>query len=210
MLLVGDSITTQIHSALVKMLNEDNKTSCSDQIHSGATTHLTFTYTSAGARGSRQGLYEYFEMNPADIVILNIGLHLQDAGDMWDILNHAEPLLQEMESNQNTTLVFVTIPGGHLGCLSATKPLEFSEWIPPPEVAIPPYYGTWTSMPEKMRCGRDYFKKMKHRPVIELEKILSYRPDAHVLGTDCVHYCAPGPLDMFPIILLNKLFMKEI
>ena len=45
--------------------------------------------------------------------------------------------------------------------------------------------------------------------------MLRLRPDAHkanrIAGKeDCLHWCFPGPLDVFPIILFNKLSNGEI
>ena len=37
---------------------------------------------------------------------------------------------------------------------------------------------------------------------------LLYRPDAHPKD-DCLHYCAPGPLDLFPRLLLQRLYGLE-
>lgn len=37
---------------------------------------------------------------------------------------------------------------------------------------------------------------------------LLYRPDAHPKD-DCLHYCAPGPLDIFPRLLLQRLYNLE-
>ena len=37
---------------------------------------------------------------------------------------------------------------------------------------------------------------------------LLYRPDAHPRD-DCLHYCAPGPLDLFPRLLLQRLYGLE-
>lgn len=41
---------------------------------------------------------------------------------------------------------------------------------------------------------------------------LYLRPDAHVKGKkdDCLHFCMPGPLDLFSIILQQMLYNKEI
>lgn len=45
--------------------------------------------------------------------------------------------------------------------------------------------------------------------------MLRLRPDAHkgnsVEGKpDCLHWCIPGPLEIFPTILYNKLIVGEI
>lgn len=36
---------------------------------------------------------------------------------------------------------------------------------------------------------------------------LYYRIDAHAIG-DCLHYCIPGPLNLFAILLFNILLTK--
>lgn len=39
---------------------------------------------------------------------------------------------------------------------------------------------------------------------------LCYKSDAHPGGNDFLHYCMPGPIDLFPIILLQMLYNDEI
>ena len=39
---------------------------------------------------------------------------------------------------------------------------------------------------------------------------LYLRPDSHPGGTDCLHFCIPGPLNLFSILLLQMLYNKEI
>jgi len=41
---------------------------------------------------------------------------------------------------------------------------------------------------------------------------LYFRPDSHPPKhiDDCLHYCIPGPLDIFPQLLLNMLYNKEL
>jgi len=53
----------------------------------------------------------------------------------------------------------------------------------------------------------------KHNfPIIDMSPLL-YRPDAHpaeLSNGDCLHYCTPGPLDLFSRIFLHKLYIREI
>jgi hypothetical protein len=41
---------------------------------------------------------------------------------------------------------------------------------------------------------------------------LYLRPDAHVYGSkhDCMHYCQPGPLDLFSVLLLQMMVTGEV
>ena len=45
--------------------------------------------------------------------------------------------------------------------------------------------------------------------IVDMTMLYS-RPDAHPTNGDCLHYCLPGPLDIFSVILLQMLFNKDI
>ncbi|KAJ1388646.1 hypothetical protein B484DRAFT_409570 [Ochromonadaceae sp. CCMP2298] len=39
---------------------------------------------------------------------------------------------------------------------------------------------------------------------------LYYRQDGHADEGDCLHYCLPGPTDLFSVLLLNMMYKNDI
>lgn len=44
---------------------------------------------------------------------------------------------------------------------------------------------------------------------IDMSPVL-WRSDAHQSAEDCLHFMMPGPMNLFSILLLQKLYNKEI
>ncbi len=52
-----------------------------------------------------------------------------------------------------------------------------------------------------------FYKSILNISVINM-KPLYLRPDAHPGRGDCLHFCTPGPLDLFPRLLQNELSVE--
>ena len=104
----------------------------------------------------------------------------------------------------NTTFVWKTQNPGSSNCDNFKAPTKTNGYPIPDE--NDPY--TWNNFPLfdkyiRNNAQRYGFKLLDMSP-------LYYRPDAHVGGFDCLHFCMPGPVDLFSILLLQMLYNGEI
>jgi len=153
----------------------------------------------------------YFNINAgADICLLNSGAHLDD-GDLYDIWETIQPWVNEYRAAFNTTFVWVTQSYGHLQCEKYQAPLK--EFIPisPSEYDMDKYL--WRKFPKFDRMSKD-LAAIHNFGLLDISMI-RLRPDAHKANNipghnDCLHWCFPGPLNIFPTLLYNKLSTGEI
>lgn len=191
--------------SLFGMIRSANAT-CGNQLAYGQSTHLL--YSEPTKYYSMRSLEKYFISFPANILLFNIGLHLDDPGDMWSILDTMEPIFEQLEKEKNVTIAWTSFTKGHWGCETATTPLEnTSTYIIPPD--SPPFaHGTgglpyqWGDIPEMNKMAIEIMG-WHNRTSINLEPLLNLRPESHMQryndGTgkhpyDCLHMCQPGQL----------------
>ena len=143
----------------------------------------------------------------ANITILSSGPHLQDVGDLDAILFGLLSLIKSYRELTNTTFVWKTQNPAHFQCDSYNAPTVGSTGYPiPPNLdkyhwnALPDYDNYIRSNSSEARYG---FKILDMSP-------LYYRADAHAGNGDCLHFCMPGPVDLFSILLLQMLYNGEL
>jgi hypothetical protein len=168
---------------------------------------------------ANRNLDTYFtNNNGADICILNSGAHQLDLGDVYKIWEKIRPKMDSYKSIYNTTFVWMTQGYGHLGCMDFDKPDEVFRPIDPSRYEEDKYL--YHLFPQFDELSRNMSRSWG-LPVIDIS-VLALRPDGHKgdrmasIGKeehakiDCLHWCMPGPMDIFPRILLNKLQNNEI
>lgn len=209
-LFVGDSLTFQLTRTLLQMLEGQE---CQPNIFYGRATHLSFD------EGKKYNLAGWLESIPADIVILNTGAWLRDDGDMWTVL---DALGSITKNHLNRTpkppnpikFIWTTFSEGHVGCWRYPEPIKEDFTFPTYNV----HKYNWELIPKYNELALNYSKLMNFT-TIDLAPMLRLRPDAKVGtrddhwgfhevaggGVDCLHFCLPGPLNVFPPILLNML-----
>lgn len=205
-LMVGDSTSQQVISSLTSMIRTGNG-GCAHNIYFGKSFFLMFK------QYAYKRMVDYMKENIIpDILIYNAGVHLGDEGDLISVLENLKaqliseinPILQEQ--NRKIQYVWKSISPGHFSCDQSTKPYSS--------------YSEYHLIDE----GLDKYRWNMHNKFDEIAKnysgIMNYtyldvsplylRPDAHPGGKDCLHFCVPGPLDLFAVLLMNKLVNKEI
>ena len=199
-LMMGDSSMQQTAATLMSMITGGNGT-CAPQITFGRSDHVIF-----GFKGHQNYANLVDEIEP-NITIVTAGAHIEDRGDVDTIL-HGINLHQQTRASLGKTVptvVWKTQNPGHLACHKYKSPVaEFAV-----NKSVPDHY-RWTEFTKfdkhtDIQCPKYGFKILHMSP-------LYLRPDAHIEGhkEDCLHYCMPGPLDLFSIILQQMLFNNEI
>ena len=203
MLLVGDSTVMQSAATLLNMINF-NGGMCGDNIYIGQSSKLQWAEFGVHGCGQDTTLSSAIDYSHPDIVIMNIGAHLGDVGDLDAILFALLGVIKKSTADYNTTFVWKTQNPGAWNCDSFHSPSETDGY--PISEGQDRY--KWNNFP----LYDDYARKNTKRygfKILDMSP-LYYRPDAHVGGSDCLHFCLPGPVDIFPIVLLQMLYNREI
>mmetsp|Transcript_10371 Transcript_10371/g.14286 ORF Transcript_10371/g.14286 Transcript_10371/m.14286 type:complete len:336 (-) Transcript_10371:8-1015(-) len=209
LLMVGDSLMHQMATVLINILKTLHAP-CLDQISYGVSSHLL--YQANVNFGMSKNMHLYFNMNSgADICLVNAGAHLDDEGDLYNIWENIQPWVKEYRATYNTTFVWVTQSFGHLQCEKFQAPLKEYTPITPNEYGLDRY--SWRNFVGFDRMSKD-LAAIHNFGILDVS-MLRLRPDAHKANRiagheDCLHWCLPGPLDIFPTLLYNKLSMGEI
>jgi len=127
---------------------------------------------------------------------------------MYSVMENLRKLFPPMRANvlqnghKNVSMVWKTQNPGHVTCDSFKEP-QTHYTLAKPEMDN----YCWNLHPTFDELSRNYSTIMNYE-VIDMSP-LYFRADAHP-GFDCLHYCVPGPLDLFSILFLNKLLYGEI
>eukprot|EP01060_Flectonema_neradi_P017804 TRINITY_DN24644_c0_g1_i1.p1 TRINITY_DN24644_c0_g1~~TRINITY_DN24644_c0_g1_i1.p1 ORF type:complete len:425 (+),score=65.11 TRINITY_DN24644_c0_g1_i1:166-1440(+) len=129
-----------------------------------------------------------------------------------------------LRKNYNGVVVFRTNYAGHPECQNYDKPL--TEPLPRPYPKKWEKYN-WESIPSRNKRATGIFKRAGAF-ILNIEPMTSLRPDGHIsvwhpknylwkgtnatkitsdeaTAVDCLHYCVPGPMDAWSVLLLNLL-----
>lgn len=209
-LFVGDSTMFQFSLSLMSMIATDtNRTShyaknCSPQLRFARSWYLTFKYNS-NTEHEYATMEEYAVLFKPDILMMNVGAHLHDLGDLNFIWEGLIPAFASLRAKlPNIKLVWKTQAPGHVQCEShrGNGPIEeFS----PGDPALDKYQ--WNIHKEFDAISRNF--SAAHGLALFDVSPTYLRPDAHPAG-DCLHFCVPGPLNLGANILLQMLINKEI
>lgn len=194
-LLAGDSTVRQTGQALMSMIRHetDRGKGCQTQIWDNHDNELALSF-------------EHADNMDADVMIFSGGPHQwQTIKQLKALLDYAETrinYLREKKGDKAPFFIWKSINPGHVDCVKDGGISDFtkvrSEWSPSDK-----YY--WFQF-----VRYDTFaKEWAHRIGIDFIDMspLQYRQDAHA---DCLHFCTPGPLDIFSEIMLTKLYTGEI
>lgn len=145
-----------------------------------------------------------------DISIMAAGAHLLDLGDMKATLAFLKSFIEEIHANlPKIEFLWKTQNPGHARCSLAHEPVNISQY--PIPSAFDVY--NWNQEVVFDDFSRNHSKLLGYN-VIDMSP-LYLRPDAHPgkLSNglqDCLHYCLPGPLNLFAVALMQMLYNKEI
>ena len=225
-MLIGDSTMHQTANTLMFLIKHQNAT-CSAQIIfalsytlSGKGTTHPFTYhTNSGSRPDGIDFQTDSILSYPDIVVLNVGAHAEDWGDLnyiWEIWDLKGMIRREMEgAGRNSTFIWKTQNPGHVNCTTIFEPLKEPQQI---DKNDPKDTFKWSEFLGYDELNVNNAKELGMK-IIDMSP-LYYRADAHPSVSklllhkktehDCLHYCIPGPLNLFAVILMNMLQTGEI
>lgn len=198
-LLVGDSAMEQTAATLMSMIT-NQQGGCSSQIIMGRNDFLVY------ALKNSRTMEEFVQIFNPDICVINAGAHMHDWGDMAFVFQHLPPVMQRMHAMRNGAIKFVwkTNNPGHVHCEDYSAPTEGYSKPPSDEDKY-----QWGLHPMFDEMARNNSVTLGYK-VLDMSP-LYLRPDAHIPGgKDCLHFCIPGPLDLFAQLMLQMLVNGEI
>jgi len=221
LLVMGDSTMQQSFATLTSMVSSEGG-KCVTDIYYGHSTHLMTSKF-------RNNVPDLVRLVQPHIVVLSAGAHFTDMGDIEAIfgeLTKAMPFLRAAHSDNATAapwarFIWKSQSPGHVDCEASPGPLpsDYQSKLSPQEAeknrANDRYnWQLFRSLDEfaERKCSSD--------PSLGFEfldmSLLYLRPDGHVSALegdtaqhtekiDCLHYCMPGPLNIFSQLLLHRL-----
>ena len=198
-LMIGDSTMVQTAGALPSRITTDlpRNTGCAHHIAVG-TIDLFASHSSMN--------YVYV-VNP-DVLVFNTGAHCMTMKcfrteiEQFDIL-HREIVSHYAKQNKSVTMLWKTMNPGHVNCSKESGGPLTDSWNH--DYSTEDLYN-WRIFPEQDNFARHHMVDHLGMKIIDMSP-LYYRQDAH---SDCLHYCLPGPVDLFGVLLLNMLHTGEI
>jgi hypothetical protein len=225
LLVLGDSTGMQSFGTLANMITS-GQGDCADQIHYDWSTDLKMN----GARNcyicGSHDIYNSVKNQTVspDIVFILSGAHVHSIEDFQNIWKIVSSQLRKVHKlYPKIKFIYKSQNPDHTNCSRSGIP---TETIAP--VLEDKFH--WNLHPEFDRISSENVKSLQsvsrserqhHQqphtntshfvPFIQYMDMtpLAYRPDGHTTR-DCLHYCTPGPLDLFPILVYNKLLRSEL
>ena len=208
MLFVGDSTQVQTFATLTNMIQSGNA-SCNSQITFGRSNLLVY-----GLKGGKN-LHEWVQIsNLPDIVVIACAAHLHDLGDMQFVLQHLAPMMQRIrdlyqEKGRSVSFAWKTSNPPHFNCTVLHEPLAEAAPLSPQDLKSDNY--EWHLFPDFDAMAVNASKTL-NMTILDVTP-LRLRPDAHTGVTwksDCLHYCLPGPIDLFSQVVMQALYNREL
>ena len=199
-LMVGDSTMQQTAATLMSMIVSYGGT-CADQVAFGRSDQLFFS-----TKGHLD-LFQFVALIKPDICIMNSGPHNHDMGDMFSVVESLKNMWGRLEtSSPHTKYIWKTNNPGHVDCPSGM--IRDNVIGPQPYAPDSKEYDEfqWNLHPAFDELAKNYSKILNLTGVIDMSPLYQ-RADAH---WDCLHYCMPGPINIFSNILLNMLVTGEV
>jgi hypothetical protein len=221
-MLAGDSTMHQTTTHLMAMIT-DQGGACGAQISYAQSHFLIFgSHTNFKLTHQIERFRGRYNRLP-DVVIMTVGAHLSDVGDMKMIWESDSGLIKDIKwlrtnpyGPHNFSFVWKTQNPGHVNCTTMTEPLTVKQSGDPVNDPVDIFhwyvYPTFDSMSKKYSADLGmnvidvsplYYRGDAHPSV----KVLLHEKKAHY---DCLHYCQPGPLYLFAVLLYNALLNNEI
>ena len=147
-----------------------------------------------------------------DLAVINVGAHIEDEGDFWAILDtlHKIIRLRTALGGKIPTIIYKSQNPPHLACDVHDTPID--EFVPNLHNVEDKYH--FENLYQLDAFMRKYAGNATNESGFKLLSMepLYLRPDAHVFGTkkDCMHYCQPGPLDLFSVLLQQMMANGEV
>ena len=199
-LMIGDSTIGQTGAALVSRLTYDipNQKSCSNNIAILRIDKISVDY---------DNIIKYIKEIQPDIIIFNTGAHFASMKPFHEeITIYFTKLYNEIHaiSTKQVQLLWKTMNPGHINCSTQSNGELNIDWKYNSTNTEDKYH--WNIFAQQDNYMKYYIPQHFNMKIIDMSP-LYYRQDAH---SDCLHYCLPGPVDVFGSLLLNMLYTKEV
>jgi GDSL/SGNH-like Acyl-Esterase family found in Pmr5 and Cas1p len=159
-----------------------------------------------------RGLSERLHDTNASIAMFNWAAHCHDDGDIasvWNTFNNSisSPKMQKVITAQNIILAWRSNHPPHHFCQGVQEPsandvdhyLQYNQTIDEFD---------WNDFSRWDYQSMDWARKLNMK-ILDMTP-LYYRIDSHPVNGDCLHYCLPGPIDLFSDLMLQMLYNKEL
>lgn len=220
-LMIGDSTMQQTGVSLVNMIISSGA-SCASRVNVVVSTllYVTQTYKKCFVDATLQEAHHRIK---PDISILNVGAHLKDPGDLHFIIDNFREFMAKEKTERNVTFLWKTQNPGHVNCTNYREPFQdYSLGKDMKKVfhndpnAIEQTQYNWNLFPTFDDIARNKSYSIGFK-VIDMDP-LYLRPDAHPAQLphpdgrrrDCLHFCLPGPLHLFAVLLQTMMFNGEV
>jgi hypothetical protein len=196
-LIRGDSSAGQSAITLINMLSAKGE-KCQTQI--------TFSWANLLALPSNPANFRLIDMvrkTNASIVIFSAGAHffeLSKYAHAWEPM--PQRIAEVLSEFPHVKFAFKTINPGHVDCRQHANPID--HYVPPRDAGNDEY--KWNLHPAFDNYAKEFVRTKLNIPIIDMSPLYT-RPDAH---SDCLHFCLPGPLDIFSVLLMNMLETGEL
>ena len=146
------------------------------------------------------------------MTVISVGSHIEDEGDFWTVLDGLHKILNLRKSagSKLPTIIFKSPNPPHLACDLHQTPVD--QFVPNAHKVEDKYY--FERFYELDAIMQSYARNVTNESGFKLLSMepLYLRPDAHVFGAkkDCMHYCQPGPLDLFSVLLQQMMANGEV
>ena len=227
MLIVGDSTMMQAGVTLVNML-VSSRASCGYNVRMLRSDVLYRPSMHKICSDYDRMFRDVVEEVKPNISIFSTGAHLNDAGDVDAVLWGLRDFILEQTSVQNTSMIWKSQHPGHHDCDNFTEPLGWNDIQLNNGSTVSEdkyHWNTFRVMDEVVKeklyaqngtIFHKYYNRMKYMDL----SMLFLRADGHPGSfskffagdnfIDCLHFCMPGPLDLFPVLVLQMMYNKEI
>ena len=207
-LTIGDSTQSQATVSLINLINYSlDFANCSDHISHHWTPHLTEYTSISSEHGNDTYLNRLIRDSRADIIIFGVGPHYHNVSHFeTDVDNLIQEIYRLNEIyTPKKQFIWKSISAPHGDCEKFHEPIHSTS---PYQHALQIF--SWDYFPlydeyARLRIRENGIEFMDMYP-------LKLRPDAHVgsygggdIHSDCNHYCLPGPVSVFAILLMHFL-----
>ncbi|CAI5479421.1 unnamed protein product [Closterium sp. Yama58-4] len=162
-----------------------------DVLHTNRTRHLDFP---------RLVSFPWFnDVLPGSdtaVLVLNRGAHYVEDEEFTEQLNRT--LTRVREVAPDILIIYRSTPPGHAHCENITAPLK-----EPQDPASLPFH--WGEFGRQNKLAKQMVEAVGG-VFMDVDPMTRLRGDGHMLPpNDCLHYCLPGPLDVWTQLLYNML-----
>ncbi|KAH9321701.1 hypothetical protein KI387_016340, partial [Taxus chinensis] len=131
------------------------------------------------------------------LLFLNRGAHFEEDEIYAQSLRQTFSVLHSL--HPDLLVVFRNTPPGHVNCTSYSRPISHRQVMKKGEDKF-----HWSEFRRQNALAKKIVEEYEYI-YMDVDGMLSRRPDGHINHKDCLHYCIPGPLDSLVELFYNIL-----